>query len=242
MRYAILGDIHSNLTALEAVLADLEKSGGADEVWCLGDIVGYGPDPHECLEIVRSRCSLCIAGNHDLASISGLDTSTFNQDAAMAVRWTSRQLRADEVDFLSGLPLKVERGDFTLAHGSPREPVWEYITSFREAEENFQYFETRYCLIGHSHLAQYFRLGDGSVTDQPGEGTDIKLANQRYIINPGSVGQPRDSDPRAAYAIHNTETTTISFQRVAYDINSVQNRMEKAGLPLWLIERLACGR
>jgi predicted phosphodiesterase len=242
MRYAILADIHSNLTALLAVLADLEKSGGADEIWCLGDIVGYGPDPHECMEIVRSRYSVCVVGNHDLASIGKLDTSTFNQAAAMAARWTSRQLNADEVSFLSALPLKVEKGDFTLVHGSPREPVWEYITTAQEAEENFSYFKTRFCLIGHSHSAQYFKFSDCCVTGRPRAGAGLNLSEHRYIINPGSVGQPRDSDSRSAYAIYDSETSTLVFQRVAYDITSVQDRMNKAGLPLWLTERLAYGR
>jgi predicted phosphodiesterase len=242
MRYAILADIHSNLTALEAVLADLANAGGADEVWCLGDTVGYGPDPHECLEIVRARCSLCIAGNHDLAAIRQIDTQTFNEDAASAAHWSHRQLDPEEIRFLSGLPLKLEKGDFTLVHGSPREPVWEYVTSAREAQDNFAYFKTRYCLIGHSHLAQYFKYGELNSIGQPGAGAELKLAAQRYIVNPGGVGQPRDSDPRAAYAVYDSRSDSLFFQRVSYDIAAVQTRMQKAGLPVWLSERLAYGR
>jgi predicted phosphodiesterase len=242
VRYAILGDIHSNLTALEAVLADLEKQGGAGEVWCLGDIVGYGPDPHECLEIVRSHCSLCVAGNHDLAAIGKLDISTFNQDAANAARWSGRQLNEDEIRFLAGLPLKIEQGDFTLVHGSPREPVWEYILCAREAEENLACFKTRYCLIGHSHMSLYFKSDEICSSGRPRAGALLQLLNYRYIINPGGVGQPRDSDPRAAYAIYDSEAATLVFHRVSYDIIEVQRRMQQAGLPLRLIERLSYGR
>lgn len=242
MRYAILADIHANLTALQAVLADMEKQGGADEVWCLGDTLGYGPDPHECLEIVRARCSLCVAGNHDLAAIGKLDISTFNQDAARAARWNGNQLTQDEISFLAGLPLKVEKGDFTLVHGSPREPVWEYIMSAREAEENLTYFKTCHCLVGHSHAPIYFKFGESCSTGKPSAGTELKLADYRYIVNPGGVGQPRDSDPRAAYAVYDSEAGTLVFQRVSYDISAVQTRMQKAGLPLWLSERLSYGQ
>ena len=242
MRYAIIADIHSNLTALEAVLADLEKQGGADEIWCLGDIVGYGPDPHECLEIVRSRCSLCVAGNHDLAAIGNLDTGDFNQEAARAVRWSGRQLSEAEIGFLAGLPLTIEKGDFTLVHGSPREPVWEYIMSAQEAEENLTYFKTRYCMVGHSHMAMYFKFDKTCSAGIPRAGTSLQLTDGRYLINPGGVGQPRDSDPRAAYAVYDSKTTTLVFYRVNYDIAAVQTRMQKAGLPLRLSERLSYGR
>ncbi len=242
MRFAILADIHSNLTALEAVLADLEKQGGADEVWCLGDTLGYGPDPHQCLEIVRAHCSLCVAGNHDLAAIGKTDISTFNQDAARAARWNGNQLNQDEISFLAGLPLKVEKGDFTLVHGSPRDPVWEYIMSAREAEENLAYFKTRYCLTGHSHISMVFKSDAMCGSDRPRAGTSLKLLDCRYIINPGGVGQPRDSDARSAYAVYDSEAATLVFQRVSYDISAVQARMRKAGLPLSLIERLSYGQ
>jgi predicted phosphodiesterase len=242
MRYAVLGDIHSNLTALEAVLADIEKKGGVDEVWCLGDIVGYGPDLHECLEIVHSRCSLCVAGNHDLAVIGKLDISTFNQDAVRAVHWHSKQLNESEINYLAGLPLVAEKGDFTLVHGSPREPVWEYILSVKQAEENLVFFNTRYCLIGHSHVAHYYKCDTTCKSVKPQAGTSLKLIDGRYIINPGGVGQPRDGDARAAYAIYDSQTISVVFQRVCYDIAAVQVRMEKAGLPPRLIERLSYGQ
>ena len=242
VRYAILSDIHSNLTALEAVLADLEKLGRVDEIWCLGDSVGYGPDPHECLEIVLSRCSLCVAGNHDLVVIGKLDTSVFNQDAARAASWTRCQLNKEETGFLTGLPLIVEKGDFTLAHGSPRSPIWEYITSGKEAEENLAHLKTSFCLTGHTHVAQYFQCRESCNSVRPEAGASLKLEDSRYFINPGGVGQPRDGDPRAAYAVYDSDTATIVFRRVSYDIAAVQTRMQKAGLPLWLTERLAYGR
>ncbi len=242
MRYAILADIHSNLTALEAVLADLSQQGGADEIWCLGDIVGYGPDPHECLELVRSRCKLCVAGNHDLAVIGKLDISSFNPDAVKAIRWHSSQLIESETHFLADLPQKIVKGDFTLVHGSPRQPLWEYILSARQAEENLTYFNTRCCLIGHSHLPQYYQCDTTCSSGNPQEGNSFLLSASRYILNPGSVGQPRDRDPRAAYGLYDSPTATMNFQRVSYDIVSVQSRMEKVGLPRWLIERLACGQ
>ncbi len=242
MKYAILADIHSNLTALQAVLTDIENHGGADEIWCLGDTIGYGPDPHECLSIVRNRFSLCVAGNHDLAAIGKIDIANFNQDAARAALWNGNQLDEDEISFLSGLPLKIENGDFTLAHGSPRDPVWEYVLSDTDAKENLAYFKTRYCLVGHSHSAEYFRCGQFCTVSSPNAGTSINLKDYRYILNPGGVGQPRDGDPRAAYAVYNTETHTLVFQRVNYDPSAVQARMLEAGLPARLIDRLNYGR
>jgi predicted phosphodiesterase len=242
VRYALLSDIHANVTALEAVLTDLEKQGGADEIWCLGDIVGYGPDPHECLNLIRSCCSLCLAGNHDLAAINKINTEAFNLDAAKAARWNGDQLNQEEISFLSGLPLTIVRGDFTLAHGSPRMPLWEYIISANEAEENLDYFETRFCLVGHSHIAGYFACAPSCRSGRMGDGSSLNLKEGRYIINPGGVGQPRDRDPRAAYAIYNRESSEMLFRRVSYDIPSVQKRMREAGLPLQLSERLSYGR
>ena len=242
MKYAVLGDIHSNLTALQAVLADLENRGGADEKWCLGDIVGYGPDPHECLEIVRTSFSLCVAGNHDLAVIGKVGIWDFNKDAAIAVRWTNLQLDKDEVAFLAGLPLKLEKDDFTLVHGSPREPVWEYLLSEPSSEENLKYFTTRHCLVGHTHRAIYFKCGASCEAGWPESDTKLSLTDCRYIINPGGVGQPRDNDPRAAYVLIDSQSSVIYFRRVSYDIKAVQNRMEKVGLPRWLIDRLSLGR
>jgi predicted phosphodiesterase len=238
----ILADIHANFTALEAVLRDVEERGGAEEIWCLGDTVGYGPDPHQCLETIRSRSSDCIAGNHDWAAIGKIDTATFNPEAAEAAQWTQGQLHEDETQFLTGLPLKMEKGVFTLVHGSPRNPIWEYLLSAGEAKENLAYFQTPYCLIGHSHLPLIFKCGEVYQLNQIQNNAVIKLGSERLIINPGGVGQPRDGDPRAAYALYDSKAGTISFRRVNYDIPAVQQRMQEASLPLWLSGRLALGR
>ncbi len=242
MKYAIIADIHSNLMALETVLADIETKGGVDEIWCLGDIVGYGPEPHRCIEIIQSRCSACVAGNHDWAAIGKMDTSYFNPEAAEAAEWTSRQLKLEDIHFLESLPLTLEKGDFTLAHGSPRDPIWEYILSVPEAEENLKYFKTLYCLIGHSHIPILFECGEPCSAYMISPETKLNLGKKRLIINPGSVGQPRDGDPLAAYAIYDSGAGTINFYRIPYDILTTQQRMQDAGLPEWLIHRLAHGR
>jgi len=185
MRYAITADIHANLAAFTAVLDDIERRGGTEEVWCLGDIVGYGPDPHQCIELLRQLKHICVAGNHD---------------------------RADR-DYLGSLPLITQRDDFTLAHGSPREPNWEYLLSTDAAEENFAYFQSQFCLVGHSHrplvFEYYNETGTCSLKKLPVD-AEISLAENRLIINPGSVGQPRDGDPRASYAIYDSENRTVT--------------------------------
>lgn len=255
MNAAILSDIHANITALNAVLDDVERKGGVDEVWCLGDIVDYGPDPGECIDLIKKKCHFCVAGNHDYAAIGRISTRFFNPDAAAANRWTARRLTAQDINFLENLPLKIERDDFTLVHGSPRDPVWEYILSPIEAEENLAYFSTRYCLIGHSHIPLLFECDlhctlteltpRSALTGRPGRSSPpvnvIKLGDKRLIINPGGLGQPRDYDPRAAYAIYNSAAGTLTLYRVEYDIRSVQDRMKKAGLPERLVRRLEYG-
>ena len=242
MRYAILADIHSNLAALEAVLKDIQGRGGADEIWCLGDIVGYGPDPHECIELVRRHCSACVAGNHDWAAVGKVNTTDFNPEAAEAVQWTHRQLKPDEIRYLEGLPLTLEKGDFTLVHGSPREPIWEYILAEEEAEENLKYFKTPYCFIGHSHIPLLFQCQKACSVKTFKAESEVKTDDKRLIINPGSVGQPRDRDPRASYALYESEAGILTLHRVEYDIAATQQRMRRAALPERLIDRLAYGR
>ena len=161
MRSAVIADIHSNLEAFQAVLRDLEERGGADEIWCLGDIVGYGPDPRACIRLLRQLQCKCVAGNHDWAAIGKLDTSAFNPEAAAAAQWTAEALKKDDVSYLAGLPLTLRLGDFTLAHGSPREPIWEYVLSAQAAKANFDCFNSRFCLIGHSHSPLLFELDSG---------------------------------------------------------------------------------
>ena len=243
MRHAILADIHSNLAAFEAVLEDSEKRGGFEEIWCLGDVVGYGPDPGECLQLLRQHRHLCIAGNHDWAAVGEVDTSYFNPEAAAACHWTASQLRPEDIDYLRHLPLTLHQDDFTLAHGSPREPIWEYILSTQTAKANFAYFDTRFCLIGHSHVPLIFDLDQANLCQLhqlPGE-LFLKQEENRLIINCGGVGQPRDGDPRASYAILDDEKGVIYHYRVHYDISTTQQKMVKAGLPLRLANRLSYG-
>lgn len=243
MRYAIIADIHANLVAFTAVLDDIERRGGVEEVWCLGDVVGYGPEPHQCIELLRQYKHVCVAGNHDWAAISKVSTADFNPDAAAACRWTAEQLKAEDVVYLEGLPLVIEKDDFTLVHGSPRNPIWEYILSVGIARENFFSFRSPFCLVGHSHIPAVFKYdetGDCSFSlFSPDIG--LVLGNKRLIINPGGVGQPRDGDPRASYAIYDAETRMVRLYRIPYDIRATQDKMVKHNLPMRLVARLSYG-
>ncbi|MFC1951776.1 metallophosphoesterase family protein [Chloroflexota bacterium] len=243
MRYAILADIHANLAAFTAVLDDIGSKGGVEEVWCLGDVVGYGPDPHQCIKLLRQHNHACVAGNHDWAAIGKIDTSYFNPDAAAACRWAAQQLSPEDVNYLESLPLVIEKDDFTLVHGSPRDPIWEYLSSANSAGQNFTYFKSQFCLVGHSHLPLVFSYNDAGVCYpspfSPAIG--LELSSNRLIINPGGVGQPRDGDHRASYAIYDSEARTIRLYRFPYDIHATQASMVKNGLPMRLVDRLSCG-
>ena len=243
MRYAIVADIHSNLVAFQAVLKDLERRGGAEEIWCLGDVVGYGPDPRECLELLRQHRHLCIAGNHDWAAIGKLDTSYFNPEAAEAAHWTARQLSPEDIDYLQNLPLTLKQDDFTLVHGSPREPIWEYVLSIQTANANFAYFDTKFCLVGHSHVPLIFDLDQDDLCQLRQLPSELLLRQEekRLIINCGGVGQPRDRDPRASYAIFDDDQGIIYHYRVEYDISTTQQKILEAGLPPRLANRLSYG-
>jgi diadenosine tetraphosphatase ApaH/serine/threonine PP2A family protein phosphatase len=241
VRYLILSDIHANWVALEAVLADAPDF---DELWCLGDLVGYGPDPNECVERIREFSCLCLAGNHDWATLGRLDLETFNTDARVANTWTQAQLTPEARDYLSGLPTHEERDGFFVAHASPREPVWEYILDANLACANFPHFDAPVCLVGHTHIPVIFSLNEEEAhceTLLPPE-TPLKLGEHRMIINPGSVGQPRDGDPRASYAMLDLDDMTWEFRRVPYAVEITQERMRARGLPRRLIDRLAVGR
>ena len=249
MRILVVSDIHANLIALETVLSD---AGPTDAVWCLGDLVGYGPDPNECISQVRQLPNLtCIIGNHDSAVLNQIDSYVFNYEARHAIAWTKETLTESSLSFLSYLPEKADSCDLfddlnnhiTLAHGSPRQPVWEYLLDLHNATENFDYFETAYCFVGHTHLPIIFHYPDNGVIARPlvpEPNTEIVLS-PRAIINPGSVGQPRDRDPRASYMLFDPEEETLEYHRVAYDIQAVQERMKMAGLPDRHIKRLAGG-
>jgi len=239
MRILVISDIHANLTALDAVLTD---AGEFDAAWCLGDVVGYGPDPNECIAKVRALPNLrCIIGNHDAAALDQIDTKTFNLEARQALEWTQKTLTETSISFLSSLQQKIEINNVTLTHGSPRHPVWEYLMDSQTAALNFDYFSTPYCFVGHTHLpVVYTREEKKLVVYKPTPNNKITLS-PRTIINPGSVGQPRDHDPRAAYVIYNPGENTWDYRRLTYDIPAVQTRMADAQLPERHIVRLQAG-
>ena len=239
MRILVLSDIHSNLTALEAVL---ESAGAYDAVWCLGDIVGYGPDPNECIALVRGLNNLvCLRGNHDAATIGNVDQHTFNQDASLAISWTKRILGADGKEFLLSLPEKKIIGEVTLVHGSPHNPVWDYVMDYLTAIRMFEYFDTRLCMVGHTHVPAYWNEQSDSQNKSLVLDFQKKNVSERVILNPGSVGQPRDHDPRASYAFFDPDDSTWELRRVEYDIKRVQERIKKTDLPYRHAMRLAEG-
>jgi len=241
MRTLVISDIHANLTALEAVLADAKPF---DAAWCLGDLVGYGPDPNECIARVRDLPNLaCIIGNHDAATLDQIDAESFNPEARQAIQWTQEALVDASVAFLRALPERVNLDDVTLVHGSPRHPVWEYLLDTQNATRSFEHFESPYCFVGHTHLPSVYYLGENHSSAKlfiPEAGTRLVLS-PRAILNPGSVGQPRDRDPRAAYAIFNTDEQVWEYHRIPYDVTLVQKRMREAGLPDRHIQRLSAG-
>ena len=264
MRILIVSDVHANLVALEAVLRDAQRGGAIDGVWSLGDCVGYGPQPGECIARLRGLGAVMVAGNHERAATGAIGTEEFNSDAAAAAEWTKARLSVDEKAFLDSLDEVVRReveGDgagrpagtqaarqgFTLVHGTLRWPIWEYMMSPEVALGHLALQETQVGLVGHTHVpmlvvedetspdrCQMYRLDDGDVVGL-GDG-------QRVVVNPGSVGQPRDGDRRASYAVYDTEANSISLHRVEYEIAATQKLMTEEGLPLWLIQRLATGR
>lgn len=244
MRIGIISDIHANLVALKTVL---EALGPVDRLWCLGDVVGYGPSPNECIDCLCALPNLevCLTGNHDWAALGKIDLADFNPDARQAAFWTREQLTGDSVQFLTERPDKVVHdSEFTLTHASPRYPIWEYITSTAIARANFPFFDTPICLVGHTHVPAIYVLDHKGIVREhmPNDSMIVKLRDgQRFILNPGSVGQPRDSDPRAAYAIWDDERGTLHFRRVEYDVAATQAEMEAKGLPVRLIMRLTFG-
>ncbi len=242
MRILVMSDIHANFTALEAVLKD---AGNVDETWCLGDLVGYGPDPNAVVEEVREIPNLtCLMGNHDVAVIGKMSLETFNGEAKRSLMHHEKVLNASNMDFIRSLPAKTKvRGDATIAHGSPRDPLWEYILNALTARLNFDHFETPWCFVGHSHIQSIFAKDektDRVTLEYTKPDVPIQL-RPKLILNPGSVGQPRDRDPRAAYAIYDTEAQTWTPRRVEYNIAEVQERIREAGLPEKHATRIAEG-
>jgi diadenosine tetraphosphatase ApaH/serine/threonine PP2A family protein phosphatase len=241
MRIAILSDIHANYHALEATLAAVDAD-GVDEIWCLGDTVGYGPHPNRCCAVVGARTALCLAGNHDLAMIGVLSVDEFNGDAAAAARWTRQVLEPAAQAFLEALEPTANREGIQLFHGSPLDPVWGYVLSEEAAYFSFLATQAPLVLVGHSHVALALvwdgdTLGGGVAA----EGTEIDLGNGRWLLNPGSVGQPRGGDPRAAWLLIDEEAGRATFRRTPYSIEETQAAIRERGLPEALAERLARG-
>ncbi len=243
MRVLVISDIHSNLEAFQAVLED---AGPVEKIWCLGDVVGYGPDPNACVDLLRAQPHCCVAGNHDWATLGRLDLQDFNPDAREANLWNRSQLTPDNLAYLESLPERLVEGPFTLVHGSPQHPVWEYVLYCSTAEINADYFDTAYCLVGHTHTPAIFHLtsGDNGASCEsvaPRYEQALPLGEDRLFVNPGSVGQPRDGDPRASYVLLDLDKMIIEHRRVAYPIAKTQAKMVELDLPMRLVLRLGYG-
>jgi diadenosine tetraphosphatase ApaH/serine/threonine PP2A family protein phosphatase len=242
MRYLVISDIHANLPALNAVLDAVQHF---DKVWCLGDLVGYGPNPNDCISRLRELPFACIAGNHDWGTVGRANLLVFHNDARQILYWTQNILSSDNYAFLSELPTTIEVDEYLLAHGSPSDPIWEYIIDAGTAKRNFIGLRSRIAFVGHTHVPVIFEYieDDGYVQlIWPNWGAPISVEGRRLIINPGSVGQPRDGDPRASYGILDTEAQTWEVHRLSYPVEVTQERMREKGLPQRMIDRLILGR
>ncbi|MGE5691437.1 MAG: metallophosphoesterase family protein [Pseudomonadota bacterium] len=242
-RVAVISDVHANLAALEAVLAAIDAE-GVDELWCLGDTVGYGPRPNECCRVVQERATLCLVGNHDLVALgsAGVDVAEFNPEAAAAARWTAAALDAHARAFLESLRPAARRAGTALFHASARDPVWEYVLTAEAALATFAATDEPLVLVGHSHVALALAQDGASVSgDVAPAGTHVELDPVRRLLNPGSVGQPRDGDPRAAWLLLDLAGRFAAFHRVPYSIHETQREMRERGLPPSLADRLALG-
>src|SRR3954469_12105942 len=243
MQVAIATDIHGNRHAFEAVIAAAEAA-GAEELWCLGDLVGYGGDPDAWVALARGHCSVCLAGNHDLAVVEVLSLEEFSRGAALAAQWTREVILPETREFLLSLEPQGSADGVGLFHASPRDPIWEYVLSGLTAELCFDATEFRVSLIGHSHVALSFDRQEGSPASGTTrrEGTELDLGEGRWLVNPGSAGQPRDGDPRAAWLLLDTERMTAVYRRAEYDIAGAQAAIRAANLPDSLAERLQYGQ
>lgn len=241
MRAAVITDIHGNAHALEAVLADVDGS-APDAIWCLGDLVGYGPRPNDCVRTVRERADVCLVGNHDLGVLGRLDLGDFTPDAAAAARWTAERLEPELRAFLESLEPAAWLERAQLFHASARDPVWEYVLSEDAASASLQATTAGVVLVGHSHVPLALLLEDGGVAGglAPG-GAEVELAAGRWLLNPGSVGQPRDGDPRGAWLLLDFDAGRAEWRRVEYDTAATQAEIRAAGLPEALAGRLAAG-
>jgi predicted phosphodiesterase len=241
MRVAVVSDIHSNLHALEAVLAAIEAE-APDELWCLGDLVGYGPRPNECCAAIEEKADVCLAGNHDLAVRGTLDLDEFGGEAAVAARWTREVLAPTSQALLDRLEPAGAAHGVALYHGSARDPVWEYVLDDEASLATIELAGSPLVLVGHSHYAlQVLQTDDALAGGLAPAGTELELGGLRALLNPGSVGQPRDSDPRAAWLLLDLESQHASFRRTEYDIEQTQRETREAGLPEMLAARLTLG-
>jgi predicted phosphodiesterase len=243
MRVAIVSDVHANRHAFEAVL-DAVEAAGAEELWCLGDLVGYGAEPDACVELARRHAAVCLAGNHDLAVCGRLPLDEFTRGAELSVRWTSETIAPESVAWLATLePQKLDE-TLGLYHASPRDPIWEYVLSPLQAELCFDRLQHRVACIGHSHMALAYSRHDGQIAsgDTCRGGTERDLAEGAWLLNPGSVGQPRDGDARAAWLLLDTGAWTAAYRRTEYDVAGAAAAIRAARLPDSLAERLAHGQ
>ncbi len=242
MRVALISDVHANLVALEAVVADAEGR-GAEAIWNMGDTVGYGPDPNGVVARLAEAGAVSVLGNHDAAATGVIGTEWFNSLAAEAAEWTRAHLEPETAATLAGLGEVAREGEWSLAHGTLRQPLWEYLITEEAAAGHFEMQETPYSAVGHTHVPLLVRRGTAGVEGEtPVAGEGAELGEGPLCVNPGSVGQPRDGDPRSSYALVDTGAGTVTHHRVAYDIGETQRRMEEAGLPRALAERLRFGR
>ncbi len=242
MTILVVSDIHANMIALEAVIADATSHTSVSSMWVLGDTVGYGAQPNECIERVRVEGALVVAGNHDHAAIGKIDVTAFNEYAAEASIWTSKVLQEENKKYIASMPLIATQYDCTLAHGTPRDPIWEYLVTAEAAVANLDHFETTGCAVGQSHLPFLLSMPQRSMAPVVYE-TDVVLVigKHLYFFNPGSVGQPRDNDQRASYVLFDPDACTLEFRRTNYNVQLAQRLIEEAGLPQILADRLKVG-
>jgi diadenosine tetraphosphatase ApaH/serine/threonine PP2A family protein phosphatase len=243
MKVAVISDIHANRQAFEATLEAVAASDAA-ELWCLGDLVGYGADPDACVELAREHAAVCLAGNHDLAVTGEIELDEFSRGASLAAQWTRDVIAPANLEFLSSLRPQGEEGAVGLYHASPRDPVWEYVLSTLLAELCLDRQDHRICLVGHSHVALSFVREEGELaTGEPRrEGSELDITAGEWLLNPGSVGQPRDGDPRASWLLLDLDGLTASFKRTDYDIAGAAGAIRAARLPDSLAERLEYGQ
>ena len=241
MRVAVVSDVHANLHALEAVVAEVDE-GEFEEIWCLGDVVGYGPKPNECVALLQARTAICLAGNHDLVVLGKISLATFGGEAGEAAAWTREVLDEAARTFLTTLSPSAVTAGAELFHGSPRDPVWDYVLTEDAARRTFAATNAPLVLVGHSHIALEL-AGDGTEVrgGQAAVGTTLDLAATRRLLNPGSVGQPRDGDPRAAWLEVDFSAGRATFRRTNYPVERTQSEMREVGLPEVLAARLEHG-